>query len=174
MNPILLDIPTSFETSRLHLRKPFPGDGEDILPLLIQQNPATTLEIAECEVRNSHIQFLRRESITFHVYLKDNNTLIGFISINPKNWDIPYIQISYFFDENYLNNEYELESILATKYYGEHILHSKRIEFQCNEQDTFNRAIIEQAGFELEGILNHFHIDNTTNEISHVCIYRAT
>lgn len=171
MNPILLNIPTSIETDRLHLRKPFPGDGEDIYSFLTQQTPEITIEDAERTARELHIQFLSREFLPFHIYVKENNLFIGMISIKPINWEIPYVQIKYSFDENYLHNDYELESLRAMKYYAKHTLHSNRIEIQCTENDQQGNKIIEQAGFHLEGILLNHQFNNNTNEISNTCIY---
>ena len=79
MKPLLLDFPTLFQTERLQVRKPFPGDGtevyeaiqaslEDLLPWM--PITAETEERAEEIVREAHGQFLLRETLDFHLYDK--------------------------------------------------------------------------------------------------------
>lgn len=171
MQAILLNIPTSFETSRLQLRKPFPGDGEELYPFLSIQNPLITPEDAEYIIRESHINFISRKSMTFHIYLREQVLFIGMITILPVNWDIPYVQISFLFDEKYQHNYYEIESLKASIYYAKHILQANRIEIQCIEEDNFNKNIIEEIGFQLEGKLKNYYYNSNTNEISNICIY---
>lgn len=171
MNPILLDIPTSFETTNLLIRKSFPGDGEEIFSFLSTQDNSLSVEDTEYSTRLSHIQFLSRENLLFHIYLKESSIFVGIIEITPINWDIPYIQIQYSLDKKFSEQGYELESILATKYYATHILQARRIEMQCSDSNIVTRKLIEDAGFRLEGILSNHQIDTTTKEITHTCIY---
>ena len=93
MKPLLLDFPTLFQTERLQVRKPFPGDGAEVyeaiqasLEDLVPWMPinAETEESAEEIVRNAHGQFLLRETLDFHLYDKVSGTFIGAITLKPE------------------------------------------------------------------------------------------
>lgn len=89
MNPLLLDIPLQLETERLILRAPHQtGDGKIVnqaikdsfselkawLPFA-QELP--TAEETEINLRNAHINFLKRESFRFLIFDKNSNHFIG-------------------------------------------------------------------------------------------------
>lgn len=171
MNAILLDIPSSFETTRLHMRKPFPGDGEEVFSFLSANNSKFDLIDAEFITRELHIKFLKRELLTFHIYLKEKQKFIGIISLKPINWDIPYIQIEYTIDKQFLHNGFEKECLISAKYYAKHILQSKRIEIQCAVNDKYKYDIFEQSGFNLEAKLSNYHINHETNELESIYLF---
>ena len=79
MDALLLDFPESFESDRLTLRAPRPGDGAEINAAVretfddlkvwmpwAQQIP--TAEESEAFVRSAQCQFLAREELTLFLY----------------------------------------------------------------------------------------------------------
>lgn len=94
MNSILLDVPLQIETDRLILRAPLQtGDGNVVHQaikdsinelkqwlLLFQSIP--TVEETEIILRNAHIDFLKRESFRYLIYLKGTNDFIGTASLH--------------------------------------------------------------------------------------------
>lgn len=79
MKPLLLDFPTLFQTERLQVRKPFPGDGaevyeaiqaslEDLVPWIPIN--AETEESAEEIVREAHGQFYFVKHLIFTYTIK--------------------------------------------------------------------------------------------------------
>ena len=88
MEALLLDFPESFESDRLTIRAPRPGDGTKIhaavretfddLKLWMpwaQQMP--TLEESESYIRRAQCQFLAREDLALLLFLKGTNTMVG-------------------------------------------------------------------------------------------------
>ena len=86
MDALLLDFPESFESDRLTIRAPRPGDGPEIHTAVretfddlkawmpwAQQMP--TLEESETVVRRAQCQFLAREDLTLFLFLKGADTL---------------------------------------------------------------------------------------------------
>mgnify|MGYP000900625190 CR=1 FL=1 len=68
MEPILRDFPSSFETARLTIRSPQPGDGAELNAAVIDSlnelrpwmpwaQQAPTLEESEINARKAHIRF---------------------------------------------------------------------------------------------------------------------
>lgn len=79
MNPLLLDFPEVFETKRLIIRMPKPGDGKAVYnaiiaskPELMQWMPFAQNEQSETDVevniREAHISFLKREDLRLLVF----------------------------------------------------------------------------------------------------------
>jgi hypothetical protein len=79
MNPILLEFHEEFETDRLLIRKPLPGDGRVVyeavqasLNELKQWMPwahkTQTAEDMEVNMRDAHAKFLTREDLRLHLY----------------------------------------------------------------------------------------------------------
>lgn len=89
MNPLLLDIPLQLETERLILRAPHQtGDGKivnqaikdsfsELKAWLPFAHELPTAEETEINLRNAHINFLKRESSVFLFLIKTAITSLG-------------------------------------------------------------------------------------------------
>ena len=86
--PILRDFPESFETERLLIRSPLPGDGpemhasvneslDELLPWMGWPEQHKTIEDSEEKVRQSKVRFLERSDLLLLLFLKGTNTLVG-------------------------------------------------------------------------------------------------
>lgn len=107
MNPLLLDIPLQLETERLILRAPHQtGDGKivnqaikdsfsELKAWLPFAQKLPTAEETEINLRNAHINFLKRESFRFLIFDKNSNHFIGTTSLQRIDWTIPKCEIGY-------------------------------------------------------------------------------
>lgn len=105
MNPLLLDVPLQLETERLILRASLKkGDGiivnqaikdsfNELKAWLPFAQVLPTVEETEINLRNAHINFLKRESFRFLIFHKDTNDFIGTMSLHGIDWDIPKSEI---------------------------------------------------------------------------------
>jgi hypothetical protein len=96
VNPILLEFPGEFETERLFIRKPLPGDGiavyEAVQASLIELKKwmpwalkTQTLEDMEANMRDAYAKFLTREDLRLHLYKKiqvNLSALPAYIELN--------------------------------------------------------------------------------------------
>ena len=91
VNPILRDVPTEFETERLLIRSPRPGDGKLVHAGVVEsiealrEWPASlpwamaepTVDASECFCRQSHADYLARKSFAMLLFLKSANFYVG-------------------------------------------------------------------------------------------------
>ncbi|MFD1851602.1 GNAT family N-acetyltransferase [Oceanobacillus bengalensis] len=183
MNPLLLDVPLQLETERLILRAPLQtGDGNIVnqairdsfhelkawLPFA-QELP--TVEETEVNLRNAHINFLKRESFRFLIFDKDSNDFIGTTSLQGINWDIPKCEIGYWINTKFSGNGYMTEAVKELANFGLNNIKFRRIEIRCESTNLKSRAIPEKLGFVLEGTLRNDDLSADGSKLTDTCFY---
>ncbi|GGE54324.1 GNAT family N-acetyltransferase [Priestia taiwanensis] len=182
MNPILLDFPSSFDTKRLRIRKPFPGDGEeinaairasidDLKPWLPFAQNIPEVEETEAKFREAHAKFLRREDLCFLIFDKETGHFIGSTGLHRINWDIPKFEIGYWIHSAYRNKGYMTEAVEGLCTFAFSKLQAKRLEIRCDSTNTASRNVAKRLEFTLEGILYHDSLSADKSELRHTCIY---
>ena len=87
-DPILRDFPEQFESERLLIRAPFPGDGaeihaaiaeslDELRPWMPWAHLDQSVEDVEANVRQARAEFLARHDLRLHVYLRDGGGFVG-------------------------------------------------------------------------------------------------
>ena len=166
MDALLLDFPESFESDRLTIRAPRPGDGAEINAAVretfddlkvwmpwAQQMP--TLEESESYVRRAQCQFLAREELTLFLFLKGTNTTVGSSGLHRVDWDIPKFEIGYWCRKRFQGQGYITESTEAITQFAFETLGAKRVEIRCDSKNVRSRRIPDRLGFKLEGTLRN-------------------
>jgi len=160
-NPILKDFPDHFETERLLVRCPRPGDGPAIyeavresLPELAEWAPwATadyTLEDAETWARQACANFILRRQVPMLLFLKSNGTFIGSCGLHDLEWSIPRFEIGYWLRTSYSGQGYMTEAVNGLTDFARQHLHASRIIIGCDVLNTRSKAVAERAGYALE------------------------
>jgi len=164
LKPLLLDFPTLFQTERLQVRKPFPGDGtevyeaiqasvEDLQPWM--SITSETEESAEEIVREAHGQFLLRETLAFHLYDKVSGTFIGALTLHPENWDIPKFSLRFWLHSTYTKQGYMTEAVKGAVQFAFDKLGARRLEIRCDATNVNACTLAERLEFILEGTLEN-------------------
>ena len=166
MDALLLDFPESFESDRLTIRAPRPGDGAEINAAVretfddlkvwmpwAQQMP--TLEESESYVRRAQCQFLAREELTLFLFLKGTNTMVGSSGLHRIDWDIPKFEIGYWCRKRFQGQGYITESTEAITQFAFETFGAKRVEIRCDSKNVRSRRIPDRLGFKLEGTLRN-------------------
>jgi ribosomal-protein-serine acetyltransferase len=183
MNPLLLDVPLQIETERLILRAPRQtGDGNIVnqairdsftelkawLPFA-QEIP--DIEETEINLRNAHINFLKRESFRFLIFHKETTDFVGTASLQGIDWDIPKCEIGYWINTRLSGNGYMAEAVGALTEFGLDHLHFRRIEIRCESTNSKSRAIPEKLGFVFEGTLRNDDLSADGSKLTDTCFY---
>ena len=166
MDALLLDFPESFESNRLTIRAPRPGDGaeinsavretfDDLKPWMPWAQQIPTLEESEAFVRRAQCEFLGRENLTLLLFLKGTNTLVGGSGLHQINWDIPKFEIGYWCRKRFQGQGYIAESTEAITTFAFDILGAKRVEIRCDSKNVRSRRIPDRLEFKLEGTLRN-------------------
>ena len=166
MDALLLDFPESFESDRLTIRAPRPGDGVEINAAVretfddlkvwmpwAQQMP--TLEESESYVRRTQCQFLAREELTLFLFLKGTDTMVGSSGLHRINWNIPKFEVGYWCRKRFQGQGYISESTEAITQFAFETFGAKRVEIRCDSKNVRSRRIPDRLGFKLEGTLRN-------------------
>ncbi|MBG9913329.1 acetyltransferase [Bacillus xiamenensis] len=183
MNPLLLDVPLQLETERLILRAPHQtGDGNIVnqairdsfselkawLPFA-QEMP--TVEETEINLRNAHINFLKRESFRFLIFDKNNHNFIGVSSLQRIDWVIPKCEIGYWINTKFSGIGYMTEAVKKLANLGLNDIKFRRIEIRCESANFKSRAIPEKLGFVFEGTLRNDDLSADGSTLTDTCFY---
>lgn len=181
---ILMDFPDSFETERLFIRLPLPGDGEFIHEAIMEsldhlkpwmpwaQEPPTK-EKSEINVRKAHCSFLARQDLRFHLFHKETKMFIGSSGLHNIDWSVPKFEIGYWCRSSCVGNGYITESVRGLTVFAFEILGANRVEIRCDQKNRQSRRVAERLGFSLEGIFRNYRL-TVNGELEDTCIYSMT
>jgi RimJ/RimL family protein N-acetyltransferase len=160
--PILRDFPDAFETERLLIRSPLPGDGAELNAAVIESldnlrpwmswaKEAPTMEESEENVRQARTAFLARTDLRLHLYLKGTNTLVGSSGLHCPDWSVPRFDIGYWCRTRFQGQGYITEAVRGILCFAFETLGAQRIGLQCDAENERSRKVAERIGFHLEG-----------------------
>ena len=161
INPILLDIPESFETPRLLIRVPRPGDGpelnaavletfDDLHPWMPWARERPSVEQSEEYSRRSYAQFITREDITLRLIHKESGLILGCSGVHPRDWNVPRFEIGYWCRKRFQGQGYTTEAVRGILRFGFENLGAKRIEVHCDSLNLRSLRVAERAGLRRE------------------------
>lgn len=181
MNPILLEFPEQFETERLLIRMPRPGDGEivheaiqasleELKPWMPWAHVTQSVEDVEVNIREAYAKFLKREDLRLLVFEKETGRLIASSGLHRIDWNVPKFEIGYWIDSRFSGKGFVTEAVEGITQFAFGQLGAKRIEIRCDSRNVKSRRIPERLGFLLEGILRNDSVDVDGN-VRDTCVF---
>lgn len=182
MKPILLDFPYSFDTERLTIRGPLPGDGAELRAAVAEsQNElkswlpwAVTIPTAEEyeeRVRRGQLKFLAREDLWLMLLLKGTKTIIGGSGLHRMDWNVPRFEIGYWVRASFARQGYITEAVDGITNFAFDILGAKRVEIRCDAKNERSIAVARRLGFIHEGTLCCDDRHHLTNDLRDTMIF---
>lgn len=170
--PILIDIPTELESSRLLLRCPRPGDGIALNSVIIKSiselqpwfpwaKQIPSIEDSEEVCRKFSAEFILRKDLVFHIFTRDNLELIGSCGLHRINWDVPSFEIGYWLSTSATGNGYMTEVVNTLSDFCLNKLGAKRVEIRMDDRNEASWRVAERAGFKHEATLTNNDVDAT-------------
>lgn len=177
MNPILKDIPYSFETDRLTIRGSLPGDGARVRTAALESQAELkpwmpwAVEIAseesyEIRAREGELNYLGRKDFWLLLFLKGTDTLIGCSGLHNANWDVPSFEIGYWLHTNYTGKGYITEAVNGICQFAFNYFGAQRLLIRCDSENERSAAVARRCGFTFEGTHRHDSRDHLTNELA--------
>lgn len=181
-HPILKDFPHEFYTERLLIRSPLPGDGKVVfdaiqaskhelkkwLPFAQKEQ---TLEETEINLREAHINFLKRDDLRLLIFHRETGKFIGSTGLHNIDWDVPKFEIGYWIDLRESGNGFVTEAVQGVTEFAFKELGAKRVEIKCDTKNDKSRAIPERLDFTLEGIHYNDSLEIGGDKLRDTCIY---
>jgi RimJ/RimL family protein N-acetyltransferase len=166
MNPILKDFPDHFETARLLIRSPRPGEGRMVYEAVMESlqelkawmpwaHHEMSPEIQEGISRRMHASFLAREDLPLRLFNKDTGELVGGSGLHRFDWDVPRFEIGYWVRTKFQGQGYITEAVIGITNFAFEHLFAERVEIRTDKNNTRSWRVAERAGFTLEGILRN-------------------
>ena len=164
--PILRDFPDAFETERLRIRSPLPGDGpevyaavaeslEELKPWMPWAHQELTLEVEEENMRRARAAFLERSDLMLLLFLKGTGTLVGGSGLHRIDWEVPKFEIGYWVRTRFAGRGYITEAVGGITAFAFDRLGARRVEIRCDTLNRRSARVAERAGFRLEGELRN-------------------
>ncbi len=166
MNPILKDFPDQFETERLLIRAPRPGDGqmmyEAIVESLAQLKPwmpwahqEISPEIQEGVARRMHAKFLAREDLALLLIQKNSGAFVGGSGLHRFDWEVPRFEIGYWARTKFEGQGFITEAVNGVANFAFEKLFAERVEIRMDDQNARSWRVAERCHFKLEGVLRN-------------------
>lgn len=163
MNPILIDLPETIESSTVMLQMPKAGYGEalhqaimdgyeDYVQYLNWPVLPPAKEIVEEDCRKHHAEFVLRSFIRYLIIEKTTMMIVGrcaFPSFQT-NWQIPQFGISYFIRKNSRKKGYATAAVGTMVRLAFERLQAKKVEIYCDTENIASTQIPLNLGFKLE------------------------
>lgn len=168
--PIMLDMPESFESSRLLIRAPRWNDGaivyeavkesiRELRPWMPWAKRLPTPEEAEISIRRSRLQFLDRSDLRLLLLMKDTGDLVGSSGLHRIDWQARKFEIGYWVRTSCSGQGYITEAVDAITAFAARELQAGRIEIRCDSRNVRSAKVAERLGFSLEGVLRNERCD---------------
>ncbi len=166
-NPILLDIPESFQTERLTIRAYKSGDGLPFFEAMQESRAALekwlmpwvafpqTLEESEIRARRMQARFILREDVSLVIERTSDKCFVGAIGLHRINWAVPALEIGYWVRSSLSGQGYVTEAVNGLTDFAFKALGAERLEICCDPLNEKSAAVARRAGFTLEGTLRH-------------------
>ncbi len=162
--PILRDFPHRFETARLLIRAPLPGDGravneavreslDRLRPWLPWAQRLPTAEEQEESVRRAWVAFLERRDLRLHLFRKDTGEFVGGSGLHRIDWSVPRFEIGYWCRARFEGQGYVTEAVRGITRFAFETLGAERLEIRADPRNERSRRVAERARFRLEATL---------------------
>lgn len=164
MDPILINLPSTFTSERLKYRTYTDGDGEEYYNLLqvnkehLQEAAPEVEKIkdindAEVFTRNLMVAWSARKRFVLVVQLKGEKPMIGQIWIEPIDWDLRIFEIGYFVVKEHEGKGYITEAVKRCCEFIFDELGGSKVEIHYDAYNVRSGNVAKRAGFSKEGQL---------------------
>jgi len=181
--PILLDFPDRFESERLLIRGPLPGDGADVhaaitesldelRPWMPWAHVEQTVDEVEANVRQAHADFLARRDLRLHLYQLGGGTFVGSSGLHRIDWAVPRFEIGYWVRTSMAGLGFATEATRRIADFAFEDLHAERVEIWCDARNERSAAVAKRAGFTFEARLSRNRRDTSGGLADSLCFAR--
>ena len=162
--------PLTIETPRLVLRAAHIADAaqlhaairdsiESLRPWMTFAQTMPTIESIREKTSEWRALRERREYLSWRLFLKDADLLVGSVDLHKWDWSIPKCEIGYWGRTGYTGNGLVTEAVKAVVAVAAGSLGVKRIEALCDARNEASQRLALRAGFIREALLRDYELD---------------
>ena len=172
-NPVLLEIPARFDTERLEVRAPRPGDGEVVNASVretledLRRYPASMLWAMEDQPVEKTEEFARRGAANWIIradfpmlaFRRDSGEHVGNVGLHRFSWETRVFEIGWWARKRFQGQGFITEAARGlTEFAFEH-LGARRVWCGADEENPRSWRVAERLGFDHEGTLKSERCD---------------
>jgi RimJ/RimL family protein N-acetyltransferase len=168
-NALLIDVPERFDTERLTLRCPRPGDGEMVFQAVsdslqeLRQFPASmswamqppSVESSEIFCREAHARFLARSDLPYIAFGRDTGELVVATGLHRPDWQVPKFEIGFWRRSTARSHGFATEAVGGLVEFALSRLGAMRLEALVDDENLPSCALCERLGMTREGVLRN-------------------
>ena len=168
-DPLLIDVPQSFDTERLALRCPQRGDGEAVFRAVLEtlddlrKFPASmswalqqpSIVTSEVFCREAYARFLARTDLPFLAFRRDTGELVVATGLHRPDWDVPKFEIGFWRRTSAGSHGFATEAVRGLLDFALSRLCAVRVEALVDDENAAACALCERIGMTLEGTLRN-------------------
>ena len=175
-SPILRDFPDAFESERLLIRSPRPGDGAavqeaiqeslaELLPWMPWAHEPQSVDASESFARLAHANFAARRDLPLFLFRRDDGMFVGGSGLHDLNWSVPSFGIGYWVRTSLAGQGFATEATVRIAEFAFDELAAVRVEIWCDAANERSAAVAQRAGFGFEARMQR-NRRNTTGELA--------
>ena len=187
MNPQDLVFPDQFESQRLLIRCPRPGDGQRVYEAVcetlteLRAWPASlpwamfepSVQASENYCRQGHEAFAARRDLPLLLFLKGSDVLVGASGLHRMDWLERRFEVGYWCRRSMQGQGHITEAVRAIAGFAENTLAARRVECFTDVRNVASRRVAERAGFVLESIQTRVSSQGGDNQAcDYACLVR--
>lgn len=173
------------DTERLIIRAPEVGDAEVVWKAIISSHDALkewmpwaqskqTLEQTTTNLRQAVADFITREDLRLHLFLKETGEFVGSSGLHRIDWNVRKFEIGYWIDSKFEGKGLMTEAVERITQFAFEELRANRVEIRCDSENVRSRSVAARLSYTLEGTLHHDSLSANGKNLRDTCIYAKT
>jgi RimJ/RimL family protein N-acetyltransferase len=161
-----ITVPEEFESERLIIRTPRPGDGTELNAAIRESfaelsqwlpwaKQIPSVEETEANCAAAFERYKAKTDFRLIIFLKGTSTIVGACGLHGVDWNVPRFDIGYWVRTGCSGNGYITEAVRATADFAFNLLGARRVSICMDSCNDRSRAVAERAGFIYEGTLRN-------------------
>ena len=161
--PDLPSLPNHFETQRLLIRAPSPGDGVVVNTAIVESfkelkawmpwsQKLPSAQETEAFVQEAHARYLAREDLALLLLRKKDGYFVGASGLTRIDWSVPKFEIGYWCRTSLAGHGLISEAVKAITRFAFEELSARRVEIRVDDKNSKSWRVPERLGYALEGI----------------------
>jgi RimJ/RimL family protein N-acetyltransferase len=185
---LLRDVPLQWDTQRLHIRCPQPGDGPLVHAAVVEslaalrEFPASlpwamlepSVLASEKFCRQGQVNYLLRTNLPMLLFLKGSNILVGCSGLHAVDWAVPKCEIGYWGRTSLMGQGLITEAVKGITAFAFTQLGMRRVQALTDAANLQSCRVCERAGYVLEGTMRSTRVYAAVNVAANIAASAKT
>ncbi|OJX40743.1 MAG: hypothetical protein BGO78_06340 [Chloroflexi bacterium 44-23] len=178
-------LPESFESLRLLIRVPRPGDGIMLFEAINESHERlkawfpwaqelTGLDERELFVRQCYCKYLLNEDMPLALFLKETGVLVGGSGLHYRDSHVPSFEIGYWLRSGYEGKGLMSEAVQAITCFAFEVAGANRVYIRCDMDNLRSQAVALRAGYVYEGRMRNSERKADSGDLTDMLFYGMT